>query len=188
LDNQGYVSMEADAVRDREFQLGYLPGLLQTEAYARAALAASPNRRSRRSLADQVAVRLRRQERLTAEDEPLELHAIVDETALREPADDPGLVRNQLRHIACQAELANVTVQVVRRGALHPGLDGSFIVLTFPDRELPEIAYVEHAAGSVHIEDDADVRACNLRFDRLRSLALSPDDSLALIRRMADEL
>lgn len=42
--------------------------------------------------------------------------------------------------------------------------------------------------GSVHIEDDADVRACTLAFDRLRSVALSPNDSLALIRRMADEL
>src|SRR5919198_6276914 len=54
LDDQGYVSMEADAVRVREFQLGYVPGLLQTEAYARAALAASPIRRSRTWLDNQV--------------------------------------------------------------------------------------------------------------------------------------
>jgi transcriptional regulator with XRE-family HTH domain len=186
LDNQGYVSMEADAVRVREFQLGYVPGLLQTEAYARAAITASPVRRSRKWIEDQIAVRLRRQERLAAEDEALEFHAIIDETALREPADDPDVVRAQLRHITRQAELSTVTVQVVRRGALHPGLIGSFIVLTFPDREMPEMAYVEHAAGSVHIEDDADVRGCTLRFDRLRSLALSPDESLVLIRRMAD--
>ena len=135
-----------------------------------------------------MTVRLRRQERLTAEEEPLELHAIIDETVLREPADDPGLVQAQLRHIVQQAALPNVTVQMVRRGALHPGLNGSFVVLTFPHRALPEIAYIEHAAGSLHVEDASDLRACNLRFDRLRSSALSPNDSLALIERTADEL
>jgi transcriptional regulator with XRE-family HTH domain len=188
LDDRGYVSMEADAVRVREFQLGYVPGLLQTEAYARAALAASPIRRSRTWLDNQVTVRLRRQERLTAEEEPLELHVIVDETALREPTDDPRLVHDQLQNVVQRAALPNVTVQVVRRGGLHPGLIGSFIVLAFPGNEMPEIGYVEHMAGSLHLEEDADVRACNLAFDRLRSSALSPDDSLALLERMADEL
>jgi transcriptional regulator with XRE-family HTH domain len=181
LDDQGYVSMEDEASLVREYQLGVIPGLLQTEAYARALFSASNEPRSRRRTENDIAVRMRRQDRLMSEP-PLELHAIIDESVLHTDID-PATMRHQLRRILDRAELPNVSVRVLRRSAgLHDGRLGSFIVLGFPDRDDPDLAYVEHAFGSVHIEKESQVHAAKVRFDHLWSRA---DDSLDVLHRVA---
>jgi len=85
LDDRGFVSIEAEASRVRTYQLGYVPGLLQTETYMREAFASAPDPPEDDHLENQVAVRLRRQRRII-EEPILALHAVADETARRRPA------------------------------------------------------------------------------------------------------
>lgn len=184
LSDQGYVSMEDEASRVREFQNGFIPGLLQTEAYAEAIFAASGMLRSRHTIENQIAVRMRRQDRLTTQP-ALRLDTIIDETVLRQRVP-PQVMRAQLALIVERSNLPNVRVRVLPRDIEpHDGQYGAFILLDFPEPADPEIAYVEHAFGSVHIEEAEDVRAARLRFDQLAERALGETDSLRLLDRLA---
>jgi hypothetical protein len=178
--------MEADAGLVREAQAGFIPGLLQAEGYIRAAYANASQPSTPKEIDTAVAVRKRRQERLTGENS-LKLHAIIDEDVLRRelPAD---VMRDQLGYLVMTGELENVTIQVLPHSiGLHDGRYGNFIVLSFPDHEEPDVGYVEHVAGAVHIEKIAAVDACKVVFDDLAGKALSHDESIRLIDRLADQ-
>jgi hypothetical protein len=187
IDDRGYISMETEASTVLEFSLMNLPGLLQTEGYTRALFTSGKVQRSRERLANDVAARLHRQRRLTDEDSPLELVAIIDEAALRRRVGGVQVMQDQLGHLIMASELSTVTVQVLPNDAgAHSGMDGAFIILTFP--EDPSVLYVEYAIGSIQAEKSEEVAEARLVFDRLRSEALSPSDSVAFIERVADEL
>ncbi|MET9226969.1 helix-turn-helix transcriptional regulator [Lentzea sp. NPDC003310] len=178
---QGYLSLEHDATRVREFQPNYIPGMVQAKQYMRAVFAGSASQRSKRWTEEQVAVRIRRQQRLVG-DNPLHYHAILTEAALRY-AD-----RDQLLHIKKVGLLPNVTIQVVLdRTGLHDGHNGGFNLLDFPYAGDPQVLYVEHAGGSVHIEDPDRVKATILTFKHLSKLALTPEESAVWIERLAAE-
>lgn len=184
-DDYGYAGVEYDACEVRDLAIGSVPGLLQTPDYMRAIFANSPLPRSQKDVEREVAVRLRRQQRLVTE-QSLALHAIIDETVLHRKMS-PEIMLAQLQGILMINELSNVTVQVLaERWGYHFGLVGSFTVLRFPEPEDPDVGYVEHVAGSIQLEKEAEVRTCNLVFDHLSRLALSHQDSIELIRRMAD--
>ncbi len=182
----GYVDVETEAVQVDQFCALNLPGLLQTEAYARSLLTRNPLLRSPKALEDQVAVRMIRQRRLTDDDYPLVLAAVVDEAALRRRVADIEVMRAQLEHLARAAELPTVTLQVL--AAQGSAVDGSFNLLTFPEDYNPEMLYVEYVAGSLHIEETDAVQMARLVFDRLRTDALNPIDSVALIEQVRAEL
>jgi hypothetical protein len=129
-----------------------------------------------------------RQSRLSAEN-PLELAAIVDEVVLRRPVGGAEAMRAQLRHLVELAALPNVTFQVLPLSAgAHIGMSDAFTVLSFPHSEDADVAYGEYPVGAVHVEKEADVDGCRLVFDQLRSHALSPAESAALVERMAKQL
>jgi transcriptional regulator with XRE-family HTH domain len=179
----GYLSAEDEASAVRVFQVNYIPGLLQTTDYTRAVFAAARVPMSNQEVETGIDVRQRRQERLTG-DCPLQVHAVIDEVALRCPIE-PRIMRSQVKQIVERAALPNVTVQVLPVTARpHPGMEGSFIVLSFPDD--PGLVYVEHAFGSVHLE--ANISAARLAFDHLAGLALSPAESIDMIERVAAEM
>ena len=188
LDDKGYVPLEAEATLVRDATAAFVPGLLQTHEYARAVFAAVLRHRGETELDGLIAVRRRRQERLTSAEDPLELIAVVDEAVLRRPIGGPAVMRAQLAYLAEAAVLDTVTLQVLplRLGA-HPGLSAAFTLLTFGGIDVSDMAYVEHPVGAVHISKEDEVAVATLTFDRLRSLALDPDESVALIRRVADE-
>jgi transcriptional regulator with XRE-family HTH domain len=183
LDDKGFISLEADASEVRNYQFGYIPGLLQTEEYMRGSFASARVPLTGKALDNEVAVRIRRQERLT--NEPLvKLHAVVDEAVLHRRIPTRDAFRNQLRHLAEQSELPTVTLQVIPSTiAAHPGRAGSFILLRYPHPE-PEIAYIEHAFGSIQMEKAADVRAARLVFDHLAKIALNPAESVTMLKRI----
>jgi transcriptional regulator with XRE-family HTH domain len=189
IGGQGYLNLEMDATVVHNFQLAYVPGLLQTEYYMRALFRHSRRRPTDAEIDRDVQARLFRQRRLTGEP-ALELVAIVDEYALRRPVGGTETMRAQLRHLlATAADLASVCLQVLPTSlGVHSGLDGSFTVLGFGDPDEPEIAYIEHTASALHLDKEAQVQSCKLVFDRLRSEALSPRDSAALIERLAASL
>src|SRR5699024_679221 len=105
-------------------------------------------------LEDQVAVRLRRQQRLT--DEPvLRLHAIIDESVLHRPDVSARDLRTQLDHLLDRAAEPTVYLQVIPlHTGSHAGRAGGFTILSYPSRAEPDIAYVEHGFGSMQVEKD----------------------------------
>ncbi|WP_459214840.1 helix-turn-helix domain-containing protein [Pseudonocardia sichuanensis] len=189
LDDKGYVPLEAEATVVRDASAAYVPGLLQTEAYARAVFAVGLSRRTEVELDNLATVRRVRQERLTSAEDPLELIAVVDEAVLRRPVGGPAVMVAQLGHLVQAADLGRVTLHVVPRAVgAYPGLSAPFTLLTFGGIDVGDMVYVEHVAGAVHSSKEDEVAVARLKFDRMRSLALGPDDSVALIRRVAAEI
>jgi Domain of unknown function (DUF5753) len=188
---QGYVALEADAAVVYDYELGYVPGLLQTAAYARAVFRDGVPHRTEAELdrLDRaVRIRLLRQRRLT-EDPPLELVAIVDETVLHHLVGGVEVMRDQLRHLVSQAALPSVCIQVIPVSvSAHQGMSGSFAIVRFADPDESAIAHMENAVSTTHVHKEAEVRGYELVFDRLRSKALSPRDSLALVEQFVDDL
>ncbi|MFD9705187.1 helix-turn-helix domain-containing protein [Lentzea sp. NPDC059081] len=182
IKDHGYLDVETEAASVREFALALIPGLLQTQDYMRALFATHGN-----AFENQVEVRQIRQKRLMSEDNPLFLHVVIDEHALRRLVGDPEIMRGQLRHLVRAAAMPTVKIQVLT-STLHIAMSGSFIILDFPDPEDPEVFYVEYGTGgSIHIEDSEQVSGANLVFGRLAAEALSPDESVALIERILAE-
>jgi len=187
IDDLGYISMETEASTVLEFSIMNIPGLLQTEEYM-GALFATRNVR-RQQLANNVAARLHRQGRLTDEEFPLQLVAIIDEAALRRKVGGAKVMQDQLGHLVMVSELSTVSLQVLPNDVgAYPSMEGAFIILTFPGDEDPPVLYVEYATGSLQVEKPEEVAEARLKFDCLRSEALSPSDSAAFIERVADEL
>ena len=188
ISDHGYVRLEVDAAVVHNYQLAYVPGLLQTAEYARAVFRSFRPPRTEAELDHHVRVRLVRQRRLT-ENPPVELVAVVDETVLRRPVGGVEVMRDQLRHLASHAALPSVCFQVVPLSVgAHQGMNGSFTVVGFAEPGEPAIAYMENAVSATHVHEEAEVHAYKLVFDQLRSEALSPHDSVALVERLAADL
>jgi len=189
LGDNSYIVLESEATRVQEVTIGFVPGLLQVARYSEALFLASPLRRDRAEVEREVAVRMIRQQRLTAAEDDLHLEAIVAEAALHNPVGGPAVLREQLDHLLIAAELDNVSLQVLPTSAgAHPALASGFIILNFGDLDEPDIGYVEHALGAVQLEKEDDVALARLKFDQLRSLALATAESLALIERAAGQI
>ena len=186
LGDTSYVVFEADAALVQEYATGFVPGLLQLPDYARALFDASAVVRTHEQREAEVELRLIRQRRLTDPDNLLELNAIVDEAVLRNPVGGVEVLRAQLAHLIEAAQLPSVTFQVLpARPGAHASLASGFYVLSFGDLGEPDMAYVEHALGATHLEGEQDVGLARIQFDQLRTLALRPVDSLALLRDIA---
>jgi transcriptional regulator with XRE-family HTH domain len=174
-----YVGYEDDALTAKTFSLELVPGLLQTEDYARAlhAMVTLPDEEVDR----RVAVRLRRQQRLTGP-HPLTLAAVVSEGALHRVLAEPDLATAQLRHLASSAQLSTVNLRVLPFSAgLHHSLSGSFTVLEFAPGVSAPIAYEEFMVYG-HLVDDQDVvRELSGVYDQLHAQTLDESRSLDMI-------
>lgn len=189
VQDMGYTDAETEASRVLDYPGMQLPGLLHTEDYIRAQFSHAHRRRSATQMDNQVAVRNIRQQRLTSDDNPLDLIAIIDEAALTREIGGPGVLRGQLDHLIMMAELPSVTIHVLPQRRCSPNaLDGSFTLLSFPDPDELDLLYHEYVTGALHIEDEEEVRTARLRFDSLRGEALNSADSVALIEQRANEL
>ncbi|MEV7889009.1 helix-turn-helix domain-containing protein [Streptomyces sp. NPDC002817] len=180
-----YVGLEYDARALQCWELGFVPGLLQTEDYARAVLSALP-RRSSDEVERLVKARMQRQARLTQETDPLELWAVIDESVLRRPLGGTAVMQAQLCVLVDWTSRTNVTVQIFRPKDMHPGLRGSFTLLEFGPAD-PRIGYVDSPSGNAFLEKDRQVRSLVDTFDRLRAAALDPEESAALLQSLAAE-
>jgi transcriptional regulator with XRE-family HTH domain len=182
---QFYVGLEAAASAMQEYNAELVTGLLQTEAYARAVMAAAMRAEPDEEIDRQVAVRLERQKRLAARDAPT-VWAIMNESVLRRQVGGPEVMAGQLAHIGQLAARPNVTVQVLPFTAgAHPAMLGSFTVMQFPDPADRDVVYLEAETGGLYLEKPEDVRRYSLMVDYLRAQALGPAESRALIAHLA---
>ncbi len=132
ISDKDFIALETGAHRISNYEMALVPGLLQTADYARAVFESGREARRPDWIANQLAVRMTRQERLTDEAHPLELDAVIHEFALRSTVGGAAVMRTQLEHLALINELPTVTLRVLPasmfsreadvRRLLHPGL------------------------------------------------------------------
>ncbi len=181
-----YIGFEIEARTVLNFECSFVPGLLQTKEYAQAAIRRGMRDGKPEDIEARVNARLRRQERLTSDD-PLNLWAIVDEAVLRREVGGADVMRAQLQHLIEITGLPVVTLQVIPFGVgAHPGMSGELAILRFEEPVGADVVYIESMAGDLFLETPADVTRYTLMFEHLRALALSPDDSVTLVRNVAE--
>lgn len=182
---QFYLGLEAEASSIHEYGSELVPGLLQTEGYYRGFMSAAPAAGDVQAIDRKLAVRTERQERLTSDDAP-EVWAVLNEAVIRREVGGADVMRHQLEHIAELAERSHINVQVLRFGSgAHPAMDGSFIVLGFPEAADPDVIYLESQTGSLYLEKEPEVERYRAMFRHLTASALGPEESRSLIAEAA---
>jgi len=165
-----------------------VPGLLQTEEYAREIFRNGPRELDPDEVEWLLEVRLARQKILAREDRP-RLWAVIDEAVIHRVVGGPEVMRGQLRQLAESTQQGKTTIQVVPyRAGAHAGAIGAFVILDFHEPADPDVVYVETLAGDIYLEERSDVDRYTLAFDRLVAAALHPDESVQLIDRVASTL
>ncbi|MFI9099682.1 helix-turn-helix domain-containing protein [Streptomyces fildesensis] len=187
---KAFLDLEATATALQNYESEFVPGLLQTEAYVRVIHQRAHQGRSAEDIDRLVTVRTTRQAVLSRQGSPLKFTAIINEAVLHRQVGDPPVMRDQLRHIIDVAESRpNVNVQVVPfRAGAHPGMNGSFFVIQFPERlALKPMVYLENLADAWVKRGDSDVERYGDAFSDLRALAPGPQESLSMIKEAIKE-
>jgi transcriptional regulator with XRE-family HTH domain len=182
-----YIGLESAASEIRIYEVTLIPGLLQTEEYARTVIAAGTVGGDHDGTERNVALLMARQPLLSGDDPP-RLWAVLDEAALRRTVGGAGLMRLQLDHLLDLARLPNVAIQVIPFGAgAHPAMGRPFVILAFPERADPDVVYLEDLTSALYVEDVDEVDRYNMFFNHLRATALSFEDSAARIMSVIKE-
>lgn len=183
-----YIGFEGEARSVWNYESLFVPGLLQTEDYARAVIRGVLPTASRDEIEHRVVVRMERQEVLR-NDNAVELWAIVDEAALRRQVGGRDTMRAQLTHILEVDELPHVTFQVIPFDVgAHAGMPGSFVLMQFTEATIPDVIYIDSMAGDLFLEEESDVRRYRLVFEHLRAVAVSPGASRSLVTSLLAEM
>ncbi|HKT04427.1 MAG TPA: helix-turn-helix transcriptional regulator [Rugosimonospora sp.] len=179
---QSYLGMEAAAALIRNYEVQFIPGLLQTPGYARAVVLLGHEQASEDEIERRINVRVRRQQLLTRANPP-QLWAIVDEAALRRPMGGRAVMRGQLEALIDATKLSNVRLQVVPFSVGgHAAAGGAFSILRFPDRDLPDVVYVEQLNSALYLDKRDDVEQYAAAMESLSITALTPVRSVSFLR------
>ncbi|MEV6182919.1 helix-turn-helix transcriptional regulator [Streptomyces sp. NPDC052016] len=183
-----YIGLETDAASLRVYDPQVVPGLLQTRQYAETLISGALPETASTEIEKRVQVRMRRQERISAEENPLRLWTVMDEAALRRVVGNRSLMRDQLEHLVEQSQLPHVTVQVIPfdMGA-HPGLNGQYAILEFPDASDSSVVYIEGVTSDLYLEKPNDVQKYSVMYEHLRAQALNVEQSRQFIADIAKE-
>jgi transcriptional regulator with XRE-family HTH domain len=182
-----YVGLEAAADNIQAYEALVVPGLLQTEDYARAMIHAARPDIDAVEIDKRVRVRVSRQS-LLSQDDPVDFWVVLDEAVLRRPVGGQSVMRRQLEHLATIGGLPNVTLQILPFGAgAHAGMDGAFTLLRYNDSTTQDLVFAAHAAGGLFLEKEDELQRYAFIFDHLRANALRPEESIGMIAALAKE-
>lgn len=185
-----YVGLEGAASLIRSYEVQFVHGLLQTEAYAHAVVdrgvkGASKGESKAVSEADierRVALRLERQKYLVSEGAP-DFHVVLDEAALRRPYGNREVMRGQLRHLIELSQRPNIRLQVMPFSfGGHSGESGAFTVLNFPESDLSDVVYLEQLTSALYLDKREDVAQYEKAMKQLQDESPGPDESRDLLR------
>jgi transcriptional regulator with XRE-family HTH domain len=183
-----FIGLEAEATSLRTYQQVLVPGLLQTENYARSVIQAFRPGDTPEEVSRRVAVRLERQRRIT-EERSLRLSAVLGEGVVQQLVGDADVTAAQLRFLAEANDLPGVMIQVLPHAAgAHGAMMGSFEILGFPEPIDPDVVYLENMASALFLEESADISRYVQVFDYLRATALSPQATSDMLTSAAEEL
>lgn len=188
---ESYIGLESEAHTVSNYEDGVIPGLLQTEDYARAILAADIDAGSDDQVEGHVTVRMQRQKRLT-EESPLQFNAVFNESALYRAVGGAEVMREQLALLQGRAELPNVDLRVLPfEAGSHPAAGNSFATMQFPDLldnvSFDDIALIEYQTGALYLESEQEVDLYARIFRQLQEKALSPEESVKRFQRVRSE-
>jgi len=182
-----FIGFEADAAVCRTFEPLVVPGLLQTEEYARATIRKTLPDATPEDVDARVEVRMARQQVLT-KDDPLSLRVVIDESALRRQVTTPQAMRAQRRRLIEAAAMPNVRLQVhpFDRGPLAC-TTSPFVLIEFREPTDPKTVYIENAAGDLYLEKPGQVARYKLVFEELTADALGADATVEFIKKIDTE-
>jgi hypothetical protein len=182
-----YVGLESDAAVI-QIASHVVPGIFQTAGYARAIVSETRQTLDLPEIERRVEARTARQRAVLGKQGRPEIHAVLDEAALRRAVGGPAVMAEQLDALAKASTGTGVTVQVVPFAAgTHAALEGDFVILTFPDPQDPPVAYAEGLFGDLYLESKEEVDRYGLAWTYLLGKALSPAESTTMIGELAKE-
>lgn len=183
-----YVGLEEAAQLIRTYEVQFIPGLLQTEEYARAVNMLGHSDAKTDEIERRVSLRMRRQKHMEDGDGP-RLWAVVDEAALWRPIGGAEVMRGQLEHLVDVAKRPGITLQVMPfKFGGHSAEGGAFTILRYAESELPDIVYVEQLTSAHYMDKRTDVDPYMVAMERLCIDAATPDDSIAIINDVRSTL
>ncbi|MEV7793162.1 helix-turn-helix transcriptional regulator [Streptomyces sp. NPDC087512] len=181
-----YIGLETDAESLRTYEPQIITGLLQTRPYAESLIQGALPETSVADIEKRVQVRIRRQERVTAESNPLRLWVVLDEAALHRVVGGKQVMREQLEHVAEMSLLPHITVQVLPFDVgAHPGINGQYSILEFADTADSSVVYIEGVTSDLYLEKAQDVQKYTVMYEHLRAQALNVEQSRQLIEDVA---
>ena len=185
---QVYVGLEEAAALIRVYEVQFVPGLLQTEEYARAVVVQGSPNLVPEEVESRVAVRMGRQ-KLFARENPPRLWAIVDEAALRRPMGGREVLAGQIKRLIDVVSEPNITLQVMpfKYGG-HAAEGGAFTIMRFPEADLPDMVYMEYLTGAHYIDKDEEVERYAAVMERLSVAGTSPDKTREILAGMLKEI
>jgi transcriptional regulator with XRE-family HTH domain len=180
-----YLGLEQAASIIRSYEVGFIPGLLQTPEYARA-VARLLDGVSEAGAEQRVELRMQRQQLLHRPNPP-HLWVVIDETALRRPIGGRAVMLEQVDQLIRMSRMGNVTVQVMPFSVGgHAAAGGQMAMLRFPEELLPDVVYQEQIDSAVYLNKPADTVPYWNILNRVATEALPPDASVQKLRRLAD--
>jgi transcriptional regulator with XRE-family HTH domain len=184
-----YVSLEGAAAVIRQYEPHFVPGIIQTEEYARGVLESGAIGQTRpEDIEGHVALRMQRQELLTRENAP-HIWAVMDETALHRPVVGPQVMRAQVDRLLEVTNLPHVTLQVLEfSSGPHPGTYGPFVLFRFAMSELPDMVYSEYLTGAVYLDARTEVATHLEVMDRMAAQAATAHRTKEILRDLRKEL
>ena len=184
---QAYVGLEEAAIRIRTYEVQFVPGLLQTKEYARAVVTAGAAGLGPEEISRRVDLRLERQRLFDKPDGPV-FWAVIDEAALRRPIGGAEVMRAQIEHLIDLMRQSSITIQVMPFSfGGHSAEGGAFSILRFPDSDLPDVVYVEQLASALYLDKREDVDRYTEVMERLCAVSTTPDETIELLRAIAEE-
>ncbi|MEU8674160.1 helix-turn-helix transcriptional regulator [Streptomyces sp. NPDC048560] len=182
----GFAEEEAGAVARHAYETHVMPGLLQTEAYARAVLSGRYPTYDDEEVEAKVAARIDRQSLLSRRPLP-DISFVLEMVALTRPVGGRRVLKEQLHHLLHVALQRHVKIQLMSpERESHPGLDGPFVLLENAERR--QLAYIEGQGGSFFVTQQPDLGILFGKYGALRAHAYTPEESLEMIEKMAEEL
>ena len=181
---EAHVGLEEAATQIRCYEIQFVPGLLQTEDYARAVTLLGHASAPEREIERRVRLRMARQAVLTRQ-EPLNLWAVLDEAVLLRPMGSPEVMQAQVQHLIEAATRPNVTIQVVPfRAGGHAAAGGAFEILRFALPDLPDVVYMEQLTSALYLDRPEVVDSYLAVMERLSVEAETPADSAAALEEL----
>ncbi|WP_460398676.1 helix-turn-helix domain-containing protein [Actinophytocola sediminis] len=180
---QDFVGLEESASLIQNYELQFVPGLLQTEEYSRAVASHGRPERLDEPTERRVRLRLQRQKVLSRPGAP-RLWAVVDESVLHRPIGGPAVLRRQIDHLLEMTRQPNITLQIVPYAMSGYAAEGAFSMLRFAEPALPDIVYVEHLGGALYLDRSNEIELYGRVIDRLAVDAETPDNSRQLLTKI----
>lgn len=178
-----FLGLEMAAETIRTFELAVIPGLFQTEAYARGLATSNTVCITDEVVEREVALKMSRQKQILNDHKP-EMLTVLDESVLRRRVGGSQAMREQIEHLISVSEWTAIQIVPFEHGG-YPGTRGSFVLFEFPEDLHSPVVYIEGQGGNLYLEKSQDLRRCSLAFQHMLGAALSRQQSVALLKQMA---